>query len=92
MLGTAAGGPAGRAILSHFSVMVEGTSQIFAAGPPVVKRSLGQTISKEDLGGPAVAVNKAGSIHNVAACEEEAFDQIKRFLSYLPSNVNELPP
>ena len=50
VLGTAAGGPAGRAILSHFSVMVQGTSQVFAAGPPVVKRSLGQEISKEDLG------------------------------------------
>ena len=60
VLGTAAGGPAGRAILSHFSVMVDGTSQIFAAGPPVVKRSLGQTITKEDLGGPKIAVNKAG--------------------------------
>ena len=92
VLGTAAGGPAGRAILSHFSVMVEGTSQIFAAGPPVVKRSLGQTITKEDLGGPKVAVNKAGSVHNIAATEEEAFDQIRRFLSFMPANAWELPP
>ena len=29
VLGTAAGGPAGRAILSHWSVMVRGTSQVF---------------------------------------------------------------
>jgi len=92
VLGTAAGGPAGRAILSHFSVMVQGSSQIFAAGPPVVKRSLGQEITKEDLGGPAVAVNKAGSIHNAAATEDEAFQQIRRFLSFMPQNVWELPP
>jgi len=92
VLGTAAGGPAGRAILSHFSVMVEGTSQIFAAGPPVVKRSLGQTITKEDLGGPEVAVKKAGSIHNAAKSEEEALIQIRRFLSFMPQNVWELPP
>ncbi len=92
VLGTAAGGPAGRAILSHFSVMVDGTSQIFAAGPPVVKRSLGQTISKEDLGGPAVAVDKAGSIHNTTENEDDAFHQIKRFLSFMPQNVWELPP
>ncbi len=91
VLGTAAGGPAGRAILSHFSVMVQGSSQIFAAGPPVVKRSLGQKITKEELGGPAVSVNKAGSIHNVAASEQEAFKQIKRFLSFMPQNVWELP-
>ena len=57
VMGTAAGGPAGRAILSHLTVMVKDTSQIFAAGPPVVKRSLGQKITKEDLGGSKVAVD-----------------------------------
>ena len=92
VLGTAAGGPAGRAILSHFSVMVKGTSQVFAAGPPVVKRSLGQSITKEELGGHTVAANKAGSIHNAAASEAEAFEQIRRFLSFMPQNVWQLPP
>lgn len=92
VLGTAAGGPAGRAILSHFSVMVKDTSQIFAAGPPVVKRSLGQTIDKNDLGGAAVAVDIAGTIHNTANSEEEALEQVRRFLSFMPSNVWELPP
>jgi acetyl-CoA carboxylase carboxyltransferase component len=90
--GTAAGGPAGRAILSHFSVMVRGTSQVFAAGPPVVQRSLGQTISKEDLGGPQVAVDTAGTIHNTAVDERDCLAQIRRFLSYMPRNVWELPP
>jgi acetyl-CoA carboxylase carboxyltransferase component len=92
VLGTAAGGPAGRAILSHWSVMVKGTSQVFAAGPPVVERSLGQKITKEDLGGPGVAVDVAGTIDNCAATEPECFALIRRFLSYMPSNVWELPP
>lgn len=92
VLGTAAGGPAGRAILSHFSVMVRGSSQVFAAGPPVVKRSLGQDIDKDALGGVKVAVDKAGTIHNAAESEADAFDQIRRFLSFMPSNVWELPP
>lgn len=92
VLGTAAGGPAGRAILSHFSVMVRETSQIFAAGPPVVKRSLGQTIDKNALGGTSVAVDTGGTIHNAAASELEALEQIRRFLSFMPTNVWELPP
>ncbi|WP_274626762.1 acyl-CoA carboxylase subunit beta [Arvimicrobium flavum] len=92
VLGTAAGGPAGRAILSHFSVMVRGTSQIFAAGPPVVKRSLGQDIDKDELGGASVAVDKAGTIHNAADSEQEAMAQIRRFLSFMPANVWEMPP
>ena len=92
VLGTAAGGPAGRAILSHWSVMTRDTSQIFAAGPPVVERSLGQKISKEELGGHKAAVDTAGLVHNVAANEAECFAMIKRYLSYMPSNVWELPP
>jgi acetyl-CoA carboxylase carboxyltransferase component len=91
VMGTAAGGPAGRAILSHFTVMVKDTSQVFAAGPPVVKRSLGQQITKEDLGGSKVAVDLAGTIDNVAETEEAAFAQIRRFLGYMPQNVWELP-
>ena len=92
VLGSAAGGPAGRAMLSHFSVMVRDSSQIFAAGPAVVQRSLGQVISKEDLGGPHVAVDKAGAIDNVADSEDECFALVRRFLSYMPQNVWELPP
>lgn len=90
--GTAAGGPAGRAILSHWSVMVKNTSQVFAAGPPVVQRSLGQKITKEDLGGHPVAVDAAGTIDNAAESEAECFAMIRRFLSYMPQNVWEAPP
>lgn len=92
VMGTAAGGPAGRAILSHWSVMVQDTSHVFAAGPPVVERSLGQKVTKEELGGPAMAVETAGTIDNVAANEQQCFEMVRRFLSYMPRNVWELPP
>src|SRR5436190_14609839 len=73
VMGTAAGGPAGRAILSHWSIMVKGTSQIFAAGPPVVERSLGEKVDKEQLGGAHVAVYIAGTVDNVVADEVKCF-------------------
>ncbi len=92
VLGTAAGGPSGRAILSHWSVMVKGTSQIFAAGPPVVERSLGEKVDKEELGGAHVAVDLAGTVDNVVENETACFTAIKRFLSYMPQNVWQLPP
>jgi acetyl-CoA carboxylase carboxyltransferase component len=92
VMGSAAGGPAGRAILSHWSVMVKDTSHVFAAGPPVVERSLGQKITKEDLGGPKVAVDTAGTIDNVAGSEAQCFEMVRRYLSYMPQNVWHLPP
>ncbi|HTD90001.1 MAG TPA: carboxyl transferase domain-containing protein, partial [Burkholderiales bacterium] len=91
VMGTAAGGPAQRAVMSSWSVMVKHAS-IFASGPPVVERGLGQKLTKEQLGGPKVAVDLAGTIDNVAASEEECFQMIRRFLSYMPANVWELPP
>jgi acetyl-CoA carboxylase carboxyltransferase component len=92
VLGVAAGGPAGRAILAHWSVMVAGQSQVFAAGPPVVKRALGLTVTREELGGSKIAVDGGGTIDNVVATEEEALKLVGDFLSYLPQNVWEMPP
>jgi methylmalonyl-CoA decarboxylase subunit alpha len=90
VMGTSAGGPAGRAVLSHFSVMVRGSSQVFASGPPVVKRALGIEITKEDLGGAKVAVDTAGTIDNAVDSEEECLAAIRRFLGFMPQNVWEL--
>lgn len=92
VMGTTAGAPSMRAILSHWSIMVKGTAQIFAAGPPVVERAFGHKLHKNDLGGTKVAVDTAGTIDNVAENEQDCFDQIRRFLSYMPQNVWELPP
>lgn len=92
VMGSVAGLPAVNACISHFSLMVKGTSQLFPGGPPVVKAALGYDITKEELGGDQIHVRQSGVVDNLAANEEEAFAIIRRFLSYLPSNVWELPP
>ena len=92
VLGSVAGWAAVAACLAHFNVMVRGTSQVFVGGPPVVKAALFHDINKEELGGVQVQAYQSGVINNVAESEEEAFAIIKRFLSYMPSNVWEMPP
>ncbi len=89
-LGPVAGFPAGRLVASHFSVMVRDISQVLVAGPALVERALGVSLSKEELGGWRVHT-RSGVVDNVADSEEEAFDQIRRFLSYMPQNVWEIP-
>ncbi len=91
-LGSVAGLPAVDACLAHFNLMVKGISQVFPGGPPVVKAALGIDITKEDLGDERSQVYEAGVIDNLVDSEEEAFDTIKRFLSYLPDNVWQAPP
>ncbi|MBU2549335.1 MAG: methylmalonyl-CoA carboxyltransferase [Proteobacteria bacterium] len=92
VLGSVAGLPAVETCLAHFSVMVKGTSQVFVAGPPVVKAALGHEISKEDLGNERVQVRESGVVNNMADSEAEAMLLARGFLSYLPPSVWELPP
>ena len=89
-LGPVAGLGAARAVTSHFSIMVEEISQMFVAGPPVVKR-IGEELTKEELGGSDIHT-KNGAIDILVDSEEEALDTAKQILSYLPSSVYELPP
>lgn len=91
-MGSVAGLGAVRVVNSHFSLMVKGTSQLFVAGPPVVERGVGERVTKEELGGSHIHARGSGAVDNEVESEDEAFTQIKRFLSYLPSSVWEIPP
>jgi acetyl-CoA carboxylase carboxyltransferase component len=91
-LGPVAGMGAVRVIGSHFSVMVKETSQLFAGGPPVVERGTGEKLTKEELGGYRIHARGSGAVDNEAEDEHDAFDQIRRFLSYLPQSCFQLPP
>jgi len=92
VMGSVAGLPAINACLAHFNVMVKDTSQLFPGGPPVVKASLGYDITKEELGGDHIHTRVSGVVDNLAQTEQHAFEQIRRFLGYLPSNVWEMAP
>lgn len=92
ILGSVAGWPAAGALMSHFTVMVKDQSQIFPSGPPVVERAIGEKLNKEELGGYRMHVYESGQIDNVADDEDDAFAQIRQFLSYLPNTTAEVPP
>ena len=88
-LGPVAGMPAARFVASHFRVMTKETAQILVAGPAVVERAFGVKLTKEELGGSEIH-KLNGVTDNVASNEEDAFVQIKNFLSFFPQNKYEL--
>jgi acetyl-CoA carboxylase carboxyltransferase component len=90
VLGSSAGHGALVAPMSDFTVMSRHAA-IFTAGPPVVLESLGEQITKEDLGGPAVALT-SGLIHNGADDDQGALDLVRLYLSYFPSSAWSYPP
>ena len=91
-MGSVAGLGAVRVTISHFSLMIKDTSQLFVAGPPVVERGFGKSVEKNELGGSHIHTNLSGAVDNEVDSEEEAFRTIKKFLSYLPQNVWKIPP
>jgi methylmalonyl-CoA decarboxylase subunit alpha len=91
ILGAVAGGIAGYAMLTHWTCMTLG-AELFAAGPPVVKRALGIDVSKQELGSAELHLHVSGLADNEAVDEADAFEQIATFLSYFPPSVWEAPP
>jgi len=89
-LGSVAGLGAARVAASHYSVLVRDTAQMFVAGPPVVAR-VGEQLEKNELGGSDIH-SRNGAVDDEVASEQEAFQAARRFLSYLPPSVYDLPP
>src|SRR6266511_1802375 len=89
-LGSVAGLGAAHLAAAHYSVMVKDLSAMFVAGPPVVER-IGQKLTKNPLGGWEIQL-KAGGVDDAVDTEDEAFARARRFLSYMPSSIDDLPP
>ena len=90
-LGSVAGLGAARLAATHYSVMVKEISAMFVAGPPVVNRLSAKQYDKQELGGWEIQL-RAGAIDEAVDSEDEAFAVARRFLSYLPSSVYDVPP
>ena len=78
--------------LHDFIFMVDKTSHMFITGPQVVKSAMGENITKEALGGSKVHAQKSGVCDFRYANERECLREIRRLLSFLPSNCDEMPP
>ena len=90
-LGSVAGIGAARVATSHYSMIVRDSAQMMIAGPALVDwASLGD-VSKEELGHARIHTRN-GAIDDEVQSETEAFERARRFLSYLPSSSDDLPP
>jgi acetyl-CoA carboxylase carboxyltransferase component len=91
IMGECYGMPTWMACLSDFVVQVKG-SAMGVSGPRVVELALGENVSDEDLGGWKVHSEITGNVDRVAETEDECFQIIRQYLSYMPSHCDERPP
>src|SRR6056297_320774 len=92
IMGPCAGGAVYSPAITDFTFMVKDTSHMFITGPDVIETVTGEEVTFEELGGATTHTSKSGVAHFAEDSEEEALDDIRRLLSYLPQNNVEDPP
>ncbi|MCK5165536.1 MAG: methylmalonyl-CoA carboxyltransferase, partial [Desulfobacula sp.] len=92
IMGPTAGGAVYSPAMTDFIFMVKESSYMFITGPNVIKAVTGEEITFEDLGGAMTHNEKSGVAQFACESDEDAIIQIRKLLSYLPSNNMEDPP
>ncbi|MBI2252659.1 MAG: acyl-CoA carboxylase subunit beta [Armatimonadetes bacterium] len=92
VLGPCAGGAVYSPAITDFIIMVDKISHMFITGPDVIKTVTNEEVSFEELGGAKTHNQKSGVAHFLAENEEEAFNLIRKLLSFIPSNNLADPP
>ena len=91
IVGQSFGGSSFLSAMSDFVVMTRG-SCLAVTSPRVFEVATGEIISFEDLGGVDVHARRTGQIDLGVDTDEEAYEAIRRWLSYLPGNAHERAP
>jgi acetyl-CoA carboxylase carboxyltransferase component len=92
IMGPTAGGAVYSPAMTDFVFMVKNSSYMFITGPNVIKAVTGEKISFEELGGAMTHNEKSGVAHFASESDEDALNQIRQLLAYLPANNMEDPP
>ena len=92
IMGPCAGGAVYSPALTDFIFQVNKTGKMFITGPDVIKSVTGEQIDAEKLGGAMTHNRVSGVAHFMASDDTDCINQIRRLLSYLPSNFRDSAP
>jgi acetyl-CoA carboxylase carboxyltransferase component len=90
-LDTSFGSSAWICCCADFAVMKKG-SIMSVSSPRLVSMAVSQKVELEDLGGWKLHAEHTGLIDRFVDTDEDAMQELRRFLSYLPSHNMEAPP
>lgn len=91
VMGPCAGGAVYSPALTDFIFMTKNTSYMFVTGPSVVKTVTNEEVTSEELGGADTHMTKSGVAHFAGENELHTINNLKKLLSYIPQNCNEIP-
>jgi geranyl-CoA carboxylase beta subunit len=82
--GNATAGGAYHVALSDYVVLVRGQTQLFLAGPPLLKAATGEVASAEDLGGAAMHARISGTGEYLAEDDADGIRIARAIVAQLP--------
>jgi len=92
IMGPCAGGAVYSPAITDFVFMTEGIGQMYITGPDVIRAVTGEEVTHEELGGAEAHATRSGVAHFAIPGEAETLAEVRRLLSFLPSNNAEDPP
>jgi propionyl-CoA carboxylase beta chain len=92
IMGPCAGGAVYSPAITDFVFMVDRSSYMFVTGPDVIKTVTHEEVTKEELGGGMTHNAKSGVAHFLNEDDGDCLRQIRRLVTFLPSNNRDEAP
>jgi len=92
LFGPSAAGGAYIPAFCDIVIMVEGNASMYLGSDRMVEMVTGERTTLEDMGGAKVHTSTSGVGHLLVKTEQEALENVARYLSYLPDNWEKQPP
>ena len=72
-------------------IMVDGNASMYLGSPRMAEKVIGEKVTLEEMGGARMHCSVSGCGDVLAASEEEAIEEARRYLSYFPANFTGQP-
>ena len=73
-------------------IMHEGNASMYLGSPRMAEMVIGEKVTLEEMGGARMHTGVSGCGHKLVKTDAEGIDTARRYLSYLPSHWEWLPP
>ncbi len=92
LFGPSAAGGAYIPAFCDIVIMVEGNASMYLGSPRMAEMVIGEQATLEETGGARMHATVSGCGDNLAHDDEDAIDQARAYLTYLPQRWSEPPP
>ncbi|HEX3392181.1 MAG TPA: acyl-CoA carboxylase subunit beta [Solirubrobacteraceae bacterium] len=73
-------------------IMRDGNASMYLGSPRMAQMVIGEDVTLEEMGGARMHTGVSGCAHQLVKSDEEGIVFARRYLSYMPSNWEHLPP